>query len=59
MRGFRDVLFRYVPRDRNEEADNCAQNALGYRLDDMSVTIEIAGSETKDWRKDILQYLRD
>jgi hypothetical protein len=59
MRGFRDVLFRYVPRDQNEEADNYAQNALGYRLDDMSVTVEIADSETKDWRKDILQYLRD
>jgi hypothetical protein len=48
-----------VPREQKEEANDLAQNASRYRLGGMDTIVEIPDMEAEDWRKDILEYLRD
>ena len=52
LREFKTVTLEHVPKIHNEDANQLAQSASGYRL---ILAVEYA---TGDWRKDIADYLK-
>ena len=56
LEGFPLTSLQHIPRAQNQEANQLAQNALGYR-----VLQEILNSETlaNDWRVEIADYLKN
>jgi len=55
LREFKDFRLEHVPRLHNEEANQLAQHASGYQP--ILNTLSTIG--TDDWRKEIIDYLRD
>jgi hypothetical protein len=49
MTRFRYINFYWIPRSQNDEANDLAQKASGYK----------ATLKTGDWRVDIFNYLKD
>ena len=55
LKEFKDFRLEHVPRLYNEEANRLAQHALGYQP--MINAISAIGAD--DWRKEIIDYLKD
>jgi hypothetical protein len=56
LKEFKTVIIEHIPRAYNEEANNLAQEASGYRPIYGAMAVELAAD---DWRKEIADYLRD
>ena len=55
LKEFKDFRLEHIPRLHNEEANQLAQYASGYQP--MIDAISAIGAD--DWRKEIVDYLRD
>ena len=56
LKGFRDFRLEHISRLHNEEANRLAQHASGYQLIQEVLTSSV---NTDDWRKEIVDYLKD
>jgi hypothetical protein len=56
LKEFKTVMIVHIPRAYNEEANNLAQEASGYRPIYGAMAVELVAD---DWRKEIADYLRD
>ena len=55
LKEFKDFRLEHVPRLQNEEANRLAQHASGYQ----PITNAVSAVSTDDWRKEIIDYLKD
>jgi hypothetical protein len=51
------MVIKHIPRNQNQEANRLAQSASRYRKIIEILADEIVADE--DWRKDIIEYLRN
>ena len=59
MSQFRYINFHWIRRTLNNEANDLAQMASGYREVADGVDVEVQFLEPGDWRADIFNYLKD
>ena len=59
MSRFRYINFHWIRRTLNNEANDLAQMASGYKETTDGVDVEIQFLEPGDWRADIFKYLKD
>ena len=59
MSQFRYINFHWIRRTLNNEANDLAQMASGYREAADGVDMEVQFLEPRDWRADIFNYLKD
>jgi len=55
LKEFKDLRLEHVPRLHNEEANRLAQHALGYQ----PILNTLSAISADDWRKEIIDYLKD
>ena len=53
---FKKVTIEHVPKFYSSDVNRLAQHALGYRLTEGVMALEVAAD---DWRKEIVDYLKD
>ena len=58
MSQFRNINFHWIRRTLNNEANDLAQMASGYKETD-GVDMEVQFLEPGDWRADIFNYMKD
>ena len=56
LKGFRGFRLEHISRLHNEEANRLAQHASGYQPIQEVLTSAV---DTDDWRKEIVDYLKD
>jgi hypothetical protein len=56
LKEFKDFCLEHISRLHNEEANRLAQHASGYQPVQEVLTSAV---DTDDWRKEIIDYLRD
>ena len=56
MKEFKKVTIEHVPKLYSEDTNRLAQHASGYRPIEGVMTL---GLPTDDWRKEIVEYLKD
>jgi hypothetical protein len=56
LKEFKDFHLEHISRLHNEEANRLAQHASGYQPIQEVLTLAV---DTNDWRKEIVDYLRD
>ena len=59
MSQFRYINFHWIRRTLNNEANDLAQMASGYKETADGVDVEVQFLEPGDWRADIFNYLKD
>ena len=59
MSQFRYINFHWIRRTLNNEANDLAQMASGYKETADGVDVEVQFLEPGDWRDDIFNYLKD
>jgi hypothetical protein len=59
MTQFRYINFYWIPRSQNAEANDLAQKSSGYKVIPDKADFPIQFLETRDWRADIFNYLKD
>ena len=59
MSQFRYINFHWIRRTLNNEANDLAQMASGYKETADGVVVEVQFLEPGDWRADIFNYLKD
>ena len=59
MSRFRYINFHWIRRTLNNEANDLAQMASGYKETADGVEVEVQFLEPGDWRADIFNYLKD
>jgi ribonuclease HI len=59
MTRFRYINFYWIPRSQNAEANDLAQKASGYKASTDKADFPVQSLETRDWRADIFNYLKD
>jgi hypothetical protein len=59
MTRFRYINFYWIPRSQNDEANDLAQKASGYKVNTDKADFSVQFLETGDWRADIFNYLKD
>ena len=59
MSQFRYINFHWIRRTLNNEANDLAQMASGYREAADGVDVEVQFLEPGDWRANIFNYLKD
>jgi ribonuclease HI len=59
MKQFRYINFYWIPRSQNAEANDLAQEALGYKASMDKANFPVQFLETGDWRADIFNYMKD
>ena len=59
MSQFRYIKFHWIRRTLNNEANDLAQMASGYKETADGVNVEVQFLEPGDWRADIFNYLKD
>jgi ribonuclease HI len=59
MTQFRYINFYWILRSQNDEANDLAQKASGYKAIPDSAKFLVRFLETGDWRADIFNYLKD
>ena len=59
MSQFRYINFHWIRRTLNNEANDLAQMASGYKETVDGVDVEVQFLEPGDWRADIFNYLKD
>ena len=56
---FRYINFHWIRRTLNNEANDLAQMASGYKETADGVDVEVQFLEPGDWKADIFNYLKD
>jgi ribonuclease HI len=59
MTQFRYIIFYWIPRSQNAEANDLAQKASGYKVITGKANFLVQLLELGDWRADIFNYLKD
>jgi ribonuclease HI len=59
MTQFRYINFYWIPRSQNAKANDLAHKASGYKAIPDKADFPVQFLETRDWRADIFNYLKD